>query len=83
MDRMSLAESTLLLSESKKKKADNFPLTPKEHEEVKERFGDNLSCSFFKDKQGYFCTTHRARSKSYDSISAIPMKDFKFVSSTS
>ena len=34
------------------------------------------------DKDGYFVTTHRARSKSYPSLGAIPQKDRKFVAST-
>jgi hypothetical protein len=78
-----LLESCLLLNESKKK-LDKLPLTPKEREEVKSKFGDDLGCSFFKTKDGkYYCTTHRARSKFYDSIGSIPKKTVDFISSTS
>ena len=35
-----------------------------------------------KDKNGYFVYTHRARSKSYDCVENIPMKDINFIKST-
>lgn len=50
---------------------------------VKERFGDDLGCSFAKDKKGYYCHTHRARSKSYDAIGDIPKHVVEFIGSTS
>jgi hypothetical protein len=34
------------------------------------------------DKDGFFIHTHRARSKSYDKPSDIPVKDIKFIDST-
>lgn len=34
------------------------------------------------DKDGYFVLTHRARSKSKESIDKIPIKDIKFIKST-
>jgi hypothetical protein len=34
------------------------------------------------DKNGYFIHTHRARSKSYEKSSDIPLKDIKFIDST-
>jgi len=34
------------------------------------------------DSNGYFVFTHRARSKSYDSIDSIPQKDIDFIEST-
>jgi len=34
------------------------------------------------DKNGYFIHTHRARSKSYESPSKIPVKDIKFIDTT-
>lgn len=34
------------------------------------------------DKNGYFIHTHRARSKSYDDASKIPVGDIKFIDST-
>lgn len=71
------------LLEKKKKKKDEFPLTPDDYKEIKKKFGDNRECSFHKDEKGYYCKTHRARSKSYKEIKDIPMKDFKFISSTS
>ena len=58
------------------------PLTIEERKEVKNKFGGDLECSFAKDKNGYYCYTHRARSKSYDSISKIPKKDVDFIGST-
>jgi len=34
------------------------------------------------DKDGFFVSTHRARSKSYLEIDKIPQKDIKFIEST-
>jgi len=65
-----------------KKENKKQPLTPKERKEVKERFGDDLECSFAKDDDGYYCYTHRARSKSYLSISKIPKSKVEFIGST-
>lgn len=58
------------------------PLTAKERSELKKRF-PSAECSFAKDKKGYYCYTHRTRSKSYPTIDSIPKKDVDFVSSTS
>lgn len=58
-------------------------ITSKERSEIKERFGQSTACSFAKDKKGYYCYTHRCRSKSYGSIPEIPQKDVDFVRSTS
>lgn len=57
-------------------------LSSSERSEVKEKFGDSKKCSFAKDKDGYYCFTHRCRSKSYESIDKIPQKDVDFVRST-
>lgn len=35
-----------------------------------------------KDKDGYFCYTHRARSKSYKTIASIPKSVIEFIEST-
>lgn len=58
-------------------------LTPDEYLQIDKRFGKNRECSFGKDGKGYYCYTHRARSKSYKNINEIPKKDFEFISSTS
>lgn len=39
-------------------------------------------CSVGKDNKGYFVYTHRARSKSYESVNKIPVKDLNFIDST-
>lgn len=57
-------------------------LTTAERSKVKELFGQSNKCSFSKDKDGYYCYTHRCRSKSYPEIEKIPMKDVEFVRST-
>ena len=44
--------------------------------------GKTYGCSVGKDKDGYFCYTHRARSKSYETPQKIPIKDLKFIEST-
>ena len=72
-----MQENSIFLNESKKE-----PLTTAEYAEVKEKFGSSRGASFAKDKQGYFCYTHRARSKSYPTIKDIPMEKYKFVVST-
>jgi hypothetical protein len=78
--KLLLAESTILLYESN----DKIPVTTKERECIKDRFGE-VGCSFAKDKKSgkYFCYTHRARSKFYDSLEKIPKSVVKFISSTS
>jgi len=45
---------------------------------IKEKKG--FSCG--QDKNGYYIYTHRARSKSYKTLEAIPMKDIDFIDST-
>lgn len=78
MEIYKLAEACLLLEAN-----DKVPLTPKERQQVKDRFGE-IGCSVFKTKEGkYFCCTHRARSKAYDSIDKMPKKTVEFISSTS
>lgn len=76
-----------LITESKKAyekllKAEES-ITSKERAEIKEKFGTSNACSFGKDDKGYYCFTHRCRSKSYPTISDIPQKDVDFVRSTS
>jgi hypothetical protein len=63
-------------------KQDKEYLTPEEGEEVKNKFND-IQCSFAKDKDGYYCYTHRARSDSYPSIDKIPKSAVDFINSTS
>lgn len=73
-------ESRKAYEELKKRKD---TITSKEREEIRERFGQSKACSFAKDKDGYYCYTHRCRSKSYKSIDDIPQEDVDFVRSTS
>lgn len=61
---------------------EKVPLTEKERKEVKKRFGEDLECSFAKDKDGYYCYTHRARSKSYQTIKKIPRGKVEYIGST-
>ena len=49
---------------------------------LEKEFGSDLECSFAKDKDGYFCYTHRARSDSYPTIAKIPKSKVKFIEST-
>ena len=44
--------------------------------------GKKYQCGIAKDKDGYFATTHRARSKSYQSKRDIPHSVLKFIAST-
>ena len=57
-------------------------LTQEDREEVKKLFGKDLECSFAKDKDGYYCKTHRARSKSYKKLRDMPKSDVEFIGST-
>ena len=57
-------------------------LTSEEYAEVYKKFGYSKECSFAKDKDGYYCFTHRARSKSYPTIDDIPQKSVDFIRST-
>ena len=68
--------------ESKLLGEDSRPVNAKERSQIKDIFGDDLECSFARDKDGYFCYTHRARSKSYDSIDKIPKSKVEFIGST-
>jgi hypothetical protein len=52
-----------------------------ERAEAKRLFGD-VGCSFAKDEDGYYCYTHRCRSKSYEGLSDIPRSRVEFVEST-
>lgn len=76
----------IMITESKKAyeklRAAEEALTPEDRKEIRKRFGET-QCSFGKDKEGYYCFTHRARSKYYETIDKIPKKDVDFVSSTS
>ena len=79
------AEFADLVGVSKKnwyKKSKKEYLTKEERDEVKNLFGNNLECSFAKDKDGYYCHTHRARSKSYNKIKDIPKSEVEFIGST-
>jgi len=57
-------------------------LTHEERQIVRDTFGDDLECSFAKDKDGYYCRTHRARSDSYKRIQDIPESTVEWVGST-
>lgn len=46
------------------------------------RDGIHYGVSISKDKDGYYAHTHRARSKSYPSVEAIPASKLKFIDST-
>ena len=62
-----------------------IPLTSEEKEEVRRRFGSDkncFECSYGRDDDGYFCYTHRSRSKSYPSIAKLPKDKVKSVGST-
>ena len=64
-------------------KMDITPLTSKEREEAKARFG-TTQCTIAKNNRGeFFAYTHRARTGYYPSISALPKDKVKFISSTS
>jgi hypothetical protein len=65
-----------------RKTKDKEPLTTKEREQVKSKFGNDLECSFAKDSDGYFCYTHRARSDSYKTIEKVPEAVVRFIEST-
>ncbi len=57
------------------------PLRDAEREAVRRRFGP-AGCSFARDKDGLYCYTHRARSKSYPTVDAIPRDVVEFIGST-
>lgn len=69
--------------EGAKKKSEKIPLTEEERKQVKARFGDSIECSFARDSKGYFAYTHRARTKSYETIDKLPLQKVEFVRSTS
>ena len=74
------------LQKQAKKKKKKEPWTESEKAEFKAKHGKSPNTdwgvSFFKDDKGYFCTTHRARSKSKPSPAKITKKELDFVRST-
>ena len=46
-----------------------------------EKMGE-FECSLGKDKDGYFCYTHRARSNSYPTPEQIPKSKIEFIEGT-
>lgn len=80
-------ESTDVFEEKKhplqEKMEKKCPLDHGDRSKIDEKFGKSKACSWAKDKDGYFCYTHRCRSKSYPTIDDIPQKDVDFVRSTS
>lgn len=80
-------ESTDVFEEKKhplqEKMEKKCPLDHGDRSKIDEKFGKSKACSWAKDKDGYFCYTHRCRSKSYSTIDDIPQKDVDFVRSTS
>ena len=73
----------VLFESSKKKKSE--PLSASEttefnssHDKTASQYGVSLK----KDDKGYFCHTHRARSKSKSSPSKITKTELKFIEST-
>ena len=69
----------------KKRKREKKYLSANEVIKAEKKFGPrkNWKCSILKDDNGYYCHTHRARSKSKKIISKITKKEFDFISSTS
>lgn len=64
-------------------KEPEIQLTPYEMDKVKKKF-PKIECSFHKTEDGkYYCRTHRARSKYYDSIEDIPVSAVNFINTTS
>ncbi len=59
------------------------PLTREERDQVRHRFGrDATQCSFARDKDGVYAYTHRARSKSYPHVLAVPKAAVRWIAST-
>ncbi len=72
-------------SKKESKNYDNW--TEKEKQEFKDKHGKwptikEYGISFSKDDKGYFCRTHRARSKSKESPAKITKKELDFIEST-
>ncbi len=79
---MNKVEEAFQIFDSLMEKLEKIPLTTKEREECKKRFGD-IHCSIAKNEKGeFFAYTHRARTKFYPNISALPKHKVRFISST-
>ena len=50
--------------------------------EAQAKTGRGDGCSLGRDAQGYYCYTHRTRSRSYERPGKIPLDRIKFVAST-
>lgn len=73
-----IADTKIVLAPCAKKKKNFENYSDDETRELHKKWG----VSFGKDKDGYFCYTHRARSKSYPTIADIPKSALKFIDST-
>lgn len=68
--------------EGKKDKIEYTSLTPEEQKIAVERFGENMLPFITKDKNGYLARTHRARTKSYPTLEALPKLKVDFIKTT-
>jgi hypothetical protein len=73
-----MAKSKKAAAPKKKKSFENVTKPPEFLQKTPKASGVSLG----KDKDGFFCYTHRCRSKSYKTIMGIPKKDIEFVEST-
>lgn len=63
-------------------KRQHAAVTSDDRAELRRHYGARLECSMGRDDDGFYVYTHRARSKSYPSPSAIPRDRIKFIGST-
>lgn len=68
--------------EGKKDKVEYISLTPEEQKIASERFGENMLPFITKDNNGYLARTHRARTKSYPTLEALPKSKVDFIKTT-
>ena len=80
--KAALTEGAEYFQEKASNKKPHQSLTSEERVISNKRFG-KTECSIVKDEDGYFAMTHRARTKSYPSLEALPKAKVDFVSSTS
>jgi hypothetical protein len=68
--------------EGKKDKVEYISLTPEEQKIAIDRFGENMLPFITKDNNGYLARTHRARTKSYPTLGALPKSKVDFIKTT-
>ena len=87
LEKLGMRKVARALTRTNKHHTNAVPLERGDLDKFKARYADagcgpGDGCSLGRDVDGYYCFTHRARSKSYPSPSQIPLDRIRFIGST-